>query len=47
MEDMNALYFSKNFLEKVDPDHKNFMDLSAYGRIVAEENVVVELYAGI
>ena len=41
MEDMNALYFSKNFLEKVDPDHKNFMDLSVYGRIVAREDVVV------
>ena len=42
MEDMNALYFSENFLSKVDPDHKNFMDLSAYGRIVAEEEVVME-----
>lgn len=42
MEDMNALYFSENFLDKVDPDHKNFMDLSAYGRIVAEEEVVME-----
>lgn len=42
MEDMNALYFSENFLSKVDPDHKNFMDLSAYRRIVAEEEVVVE-----
>ena len=41
MEDMNALYFSENFLSKVDPDHKNFMDLSAYGRIVAEEEVVL------
>ena len=42
MEDMNALYFSKNFLEKVDPDHENFMDLSAYGRVVCEEEVVFE-----
>lgn len=41
MEDMNALYFSDNFLEKVDPDHKNFMDLTTYGRIVAEEDVVI------
>lgn len=40
LEDMNALYFSKNFLSKVDPDHVNFMDLSSYGRIVAEEEVV-------
>lgn len=42
MEDMNALYFSENFLSKVDPDHANFMDLSSYGRIVAEEQVVIE-----
>jgi uncharacterized protein (TIGR02118 family) len=41
MEDMNALYFSENFLSKVDPDHANFMDLSAYRRIVAEEEVVI------
>jgi uncharacterized protein (TIGR02118 family) len=41
MEDMNALYFSENFLSKVDPDHANFMDLSSYGRIVAEEKVVI------
>jgi conserved hypothetical protein len=41
MEDMNALYFSENFLKTVDPDHKNFMDLSAYGRIVAEDEVVM------
>ena len=42
MEDMNALYFSENFLSKVDPDHENFMDLSSYGRIVAEEEAVIE-----
>ena len=42
LEDMNALYFSDNFLRKVDPDHANFMDLSAYGRIVSEEEVVME-----
>lgn len=42
MEDMNALYFSDNFLEKVDPDHKNFMDLTAYGRVVTEEDVVID-----
>ncbi len=41
MEDMNALYFSENFLSKVDPDHVNFMDLSSYGRIVAEEEIVI------
>lgn len=42
MEDMNALYFSENFLNKVAPDHKNFMNLSNYGRIVAEEEIVIE-----
>ena len=42
MEDMNALYSSENFLSKVGPDHENFMDLSAYGRIVAEEEVVMD-----
>ena len=41
MEDMNALYFSDNFLKQVDPDHKNFMDLKGYGRIVANEDVIV------
>jgi uncharacterized protein (TIGR02118 family) len=41
MADMNALYFSDNFLSEVDPDHENFMDLSAYGRIVADEEVVL------
>ena len=41
MEDMDALYFSENFLKYVDPDHANFMDLSSYGRIVAEEEVVL------
>ena len=39
--DMNALYFSENFLKDVSPDHVNFMDLSSYGRIVAEEEVIV------
>ena len=38
---MNALYFSDNFLKKVAPDHENFMDLLSYGRIVAEEDVVI------
>ena len=41
MEDMDALYFSDSFLTKVDPDHVNFMDLSSYGRIVAEEEAVI------
>ena len=42
MEDMDAFYLSENFLSKVAPDHVNFMDLSSYGRIVAEEEVVVD-----
>ncbi len=41
MADMNALYFSENFLTNVDPDHGNFMDLSSYGRIVAQEEAVI------
>ncbi len=41
LEDMNALYFSDNFLKIVDPDHKNFMDMSSFGRIVAEEEIVI------
>lgn len=42
MEDLNALYFSDNFLNIVDPDHKNFIDLSSFGRIIAEEEFVIE-----
>ena len=42
MEDLNALYFSDNFLNIVDPDHKNFINLSSFGRIIAEEEVVIE-----
>ena len=42
MADMNALYFSENFLKNVDPDHKNFMDLSAYRRLVSVEEVVLD-----
>ena len=41
MADMDALYFSSNFLEKVNPDHENFMDLSNYGRIVSAEDIVI------
>jgi uncharacterized protein (TIGR02118 family) len=42
VEDMHAFYFSENFLHEVDPDHVNFIDLTSVGRIVAEEEVVVE-----
>lgn len=41
IEDMNAFYFSEAFLNRVTPDHENFMDLSSFGRIVAEEEVVI------
>ena len=41
MEDMNAFYFSENFLRKVSPDHEKFMDLSSYGRLVSEEEILV------
>ena len=41
MEDMNALYLSRAFHETVDPDHVNFMDVTDYGRIAAEEEVVI------
>ncbi|MFN6980886.1 MAG: EthD domain-containing protein [Brevundimonas sp.] len=41
IDDLNALYLSENFRTKVDPDHPNFIDLSAVGRIVSEELVVV------
>lgn len=42
MDDLNGLYSSKNFRDKVDPDHVNFIDLSSVGRIISEELIVVE-----
>ena len=42
MEDMKAFYSSENFRNKVAPDHANFMDLTSYGRIIAEEDIVIE-----
>ncbi|MCD2184984.1 EthD domain-containing protein [Rhizobium sp. GN54] len=42
VEDIDALFFSENFLTKVDPDHINFIDLSTAQRIVSKELVVVE-----
>ncbi|MEU9757732.1 hypothetical protein AB0D90_32200 [Streptomyces althioticus] len=41
MDDLNAFYFSENFLKNVDPDHENFIDLNAFGRIISEEEVVI------
>lgn len=42
MDDLNAFFFSDNFMSKVDPDHSNFIDLSQVGRIVSAERVVME-----
>ena len=41
MDDMNALFSSENFLDKVDPDHPNFIDMTSVQRVVSEEIVVV------
>ncbi|MBB5695815.1 EthD domain-containing protein [Muricoccus pecuniae] len=41
MADMDALFLSKNFRTKVDPDHVNFIDLTSVSRIVSEEVIVV------
>ncbi|MHC3475634.1 EthD domain-containing protein [Streptomyces sp. 7R007] len=42
MADLEALFFSDNFLKIVDPDHENFIDLSTFGRIISEEDVVID-----
>lgn len=42
MADLDAFYSSENFLKVVDPDHENFIDLSTFGRIVCEEDVVID-----
>jgi len=39
MDDLDGLFFSENVKNKVDPDHKNFIDLSAFGRVVAYEEI--------
>src|SRR3954453_22186016 len=41
MEDLEALFFSENFLKIVDPDHENFIDLITFGRVICEEEIVV------
>jgi len=40
--DLEALFSSDNFLEKIDPDHGNFIDLSAFRQIISEEDVVID-----
>jgi len=42
LQDMDALFLSENFRDRVDPDHVNFIDLTSVVRIVCEELVVVE-----
>lgn len=41
VEDMHTFFQSDNFVNRVDPDHENFLDLSAVVRLVTEETVVV------
>lgn len=36
------MFFGDNFLKIVDPDHGNFIDLSTFGRIICEEDVVID-----
>jgi hypothetical protein len=42
MADLEALFFSDNFLKIVDPDHKNFIDLTSVQQMVCEEEVVID-----
>ncbi len=42
MADLEALFFSESFLKIVDPDHENFIDLSTFGRIICEEDVILD-----
>ncbi|MFE0359307.1 hypothetical protein ACFW2I_38415 [Streptomyces nigra] len=42
MADLEALFFSDNFLKTVDPDHENFIDLSTFWRVITEEDVVID-----
>ncbi|MCW8103656.1 EthD domain-containing protein, partial [Streptomyces tauricus] len=41
MDDLNALFLCENWQKTVDPDHKNFVDLSSTGSIISREEVVV------
>ncbi|CAM3974634.1 conserved hypothetical protein [Pedobacter westerhofensis] len=41
LEDLNSFFLSDNFLNKVDPDHDNFLDIPAALRLVTEETVVI------
>jgi uncharacterized protein (TIGR02118 family) len=41
IEDLNAFFQSDNFVNKIDPDHINFLDITATVTLVTEETVVV------
>lgn len=41
IDDLNAFYTSDNFVNKVDPDHVNFLNVPAAVRLITEETVVV------
>lgn len=41
IHDMESLFFSDNFVTKVDPDHINFIDLSTLQRMICEETLVI------
>ncbi|WPQ62694.1 EthD domain-containing protein [Chitinophaga sancti] len=41
VEDLNTFFQSDNFVNIVDPDHINFLDISAVVRLVTEEIVVI------
>lgn len=41
LDDLESFYSSDNFMQKVDPDHKNFIDLTSVVRFVSEEIVVI------
>lgn len=41
VEHLDAFFKSDNFVNIVDPDHENFLDVSAVVRLVTTETVVV------
>jgi uncharacterized protein (TIGR02118 family) len=41
VDDLETFYSSENFMQKVDPDHQNFIDLTSVVRFVSEEIIVV------
>jgi len=41
LDDLETFYSSENFMQKVDPDHRNFIDLKSVVRFVSEEIIVI------